>query len=327
MTSFSSPPDQANEDNQAQLVEKLFNEIRAHAKNGDFAQAEELREKMIELAPMSLKEIIGSAELIEQEKSIRLDPAHLEIWNKLYQTLTEEERNCLFYSLKKIILPAKKIILLHQKFNNRLFFIDKGQITVYRQKENKNVILTQLGPGELLGEYTFCTISLCSASAASLTETHLYYLERSATQSWEINHPALMNKLISFCKQEGHIDEIIKLKTQEEATYPRHSINGRVTANLLAKDGQKSATTFRGNLEDISRSGTCFQFKCSKETTARALLNRDLLISFSIEKEEIPLTFSATGKIIQVSFHLYNDYSLHIQFNSLLPHEIIEKLK
>lgn len=326
MTSSSTKSGQISEEVTALSVEELIAEILSNARKKQFAKAEELREKLIQLSPMSLKEIISTAETIEKEKSAGIDSAHIKTWDNLYQLLNEEEQNTLFYSMKKIMLPPKKTILVHQSFNNKLFFIDDGQVVVFRQKEGKNVAITKLEKGSLVGEYTFCSIALCSASVATLTETTLYCLDRSTTEIWEENQPALLNKLLEFCKAKGHIDDIIQMQEQEEAAYPRYLLEGHVTANLLAKNGEKTANYFRGNLADISQSGVCFLFKCSKKATARALLTRTLLLSITIDQKKEPVTFSISGTIIKVLFHLYNDYSLHVQFKKLLPKELIKKI-
>jgi CRP-like cAMP-binding protein len=307
----------------AQSAKIFFLKIQSFIKEGNILGAEEMREKLMTAYPMALSEIIQSAELIEEAKSAAIDKNHVAIWDKLYGNLSSEEKNCLFFSLKKIVVPPGKIILAHGAFNTRLFFIDSGQVTIYLPKGDKHIVLAQLGRGDILGEYTFSTISLCSATAVSHTEVHMMYLESAAADGWEQKQPGLYDKLIDFCIKFGRVDEIISRKKLEKRTSVRYALEGRVLATLLTKEGKKTETYFRGNLSDISATGTCFLIKLSKKTTARALLARHLLLSFSFGEGKI--AFSAVGKVVAVSFHLYNDYSVHIRFTKELPEDQIQK--
>jgi excinuclease UvrABC helicase subunit UvrB len=58
-----SPPQPAAED-KSQRIKRFFAEIQAAAKAKDFARAEELREKLIKIDPMALREIITASVFI-----------------------------------------------------------------------------------------------------------------------------------------------------------------------------------------------------------------------------------------------------------------------
>jgi CRP-like cAMP-binding protein len=325
MSPLPSTAGQPAAEDTAKSAKNFFLEIETLIKTGNIIGAEEMREKLMAANPMALTEIIKSAELIEEAKSATIDKKHLAIWDKLYGTLSSEEKNCLYFSLKKIIVPPGKVILSHGAFNTRLFFIDSGQVTIYLPKGDKHIVLAQLGRGDILGEYTFSTISLCSATAVSHSEVHMMYLESTAADGWEQKQPGLYDKLIDFCIRCGRVDEIISRKKLEKRSSVRYSIEGRVAATLLTKEGKKTETYFRGGLSDLSTTGTCFLLKISKKTTARALLARHLFLSFSFERGEEKIAFSAVGKVVGVSFHLYNDYSVHVRFIKPLPEEQLQK--
>ena len=129
----------------AEITNHLFLEIQSALKKGKIVHAEKLREKLLSSNPMALTEIIKSGEFIEKAKSANIDKDHLAIWDSLYGTLSEEEKNCLFYSLKKVIIPPKKILLAKGSYNNRLFFIDKGKVSILQPKGDKHIVLAQLG--------------------------------------------------------------------------------------------------------------------------------------------------------------------------------------
>ncbi len=316
-----NPPDV----NTPEAVQNLFFQIQSAITKGNFAVAEKLREQLIAENPTALMEIIKSAELLDEAKAQRISKEHLAIWSDLYGSLSPEEKNCLYYSLKEVVVPPGKVLLSQGALNTRLFFIDSGQVTIYFSKGDKQTVLAQLGRGDILGEYTFTTISLCSATAVSHSEVHLRYLESNATDNWDKLQPGLFDKLTDFCIRFGRIDEIIQRKSLEKRSYTRYPVEGRISATVLTKDGQRTQTSFRGSLSDLSVAGTCFLIKCPKKSIARALLARHLYLSFFFGQEENNISFSAVGKVVAVSFHLYNDYSVHIRFTKHIKEEHIQQ--
>lgn len=323
---MANPSDTHGQENKADIVSKLYKEVEAAAKAKDFPRAEALRAKMLEVDPMALTESIGSAEIIEQEKATGLNKDHLRIWNHLYGDLTQEEINCIFYSMKRVVIPPKKIILSHGAYNTRLFLIDSGKVTIIFPQKGKNTVLAQLGPGSLLGEYSFTSISLCSATAVSHTEVVLYYLDNTETDSWDENNPGLYEKVTDFCRKHGSLDEISRWKTLEKRSKPRYPAAGAAKAILLTKEGKKTSTYFRGSLSDISLAGTSLEIKLSKKATARALLARRLLISFEPEGSEEGKGFEMVGKIVKVSFFMQNEYCLHIHFHKNIKKDQMQKM-
>ena len=322
---FSSPSSQSAKEDQSKIVQQLVAEIQVAAKAGNFRIADHLHEKLIATDPMALGAIIKSFGVIEDEKTAAIDRDHLAIWGKLYDSLSDEERNCFFYSMKKLVLRPKTMILTHGAMNSRLFLIDKGQVIIFFQKDGKNVVLAKLGPGEILGEYTFSTISLCSASAITYSEVQLMLLESSAADGWEDKCPGLYEKLIDFCLKSGRVDEILRNKKMETKRYVRHAANGPVKATLLTDEGSTTAIVYSGELADISKSGCCISMRFSKKAIARGLLAKSLQLFITPDQEADPATMSVIGKVVRVSFHLYGDFSVHIQFNKLLDEEALRQ--
>jgi CRP-like cAMP-binding protein len=184
-----------------------------------------------------------------------------------------------------------------------------------------------LGRGDILGEYAFSAISLNSASAVTHSEVQLMYLDSSEADDWEEKHPGLYQKLIDFCRKNGKVDESMRNRKLEKRRDVRIPVAGQVTAHLLTREGKKSEVIFRGRLSDISPDGTCFTIRCTKKATARALLARYLFLSISCERGGAPITFTAIGRVVRVSVHLYEDYSIHVQFNQPLSRDLYKKLE
>ncbi len=328
MTLNSGPGNNPANKDKPNTVPIFINKIREAALAGKFGEAEKLRDELIEKEPMAISEAIQAAELIEQQMSASIDKDHLAKWPDLYENLSVEERNCLYHSMKSYTLPSNKILLKYGALNNRLFFIESGKVAVgIPQEDNKIKVIAQLSRGDVLGEYTFATISLCSATAVTTNEVQLRCLDGKDAENWDENHPGLYDKLINYCLKFGRVDQIEKRKEAQKRSNPRYPIKGHVTATLLDKNREKTELNFRGEVEEISQSGTSFSIHVKKKTTVKKLLTRLLVLEFTCNHDGKQVKFTTVGRVIRVSFLLYSDYLLHVSFPKILPDELISKFK
>jgi CRP-like cAMP-binding protein len=287
--------------------------IKNAALAGNFNEAEALRERLIKNDPVNLKLIVSTGEIIEDQKTKLLDKDHLAVWDELYADLTEEETNGLFYSMDSALLDANKLLQVQGKLSNRLFLIDNGKVVLFYRKDGKNIIAAQLGRGDIVGESSFFEISLCPLSAATQAETKLYSLTRSAAEEWQELHPGLYEKVAEFCRKQGKSGEAIAANELDRRSTRRYPISGVAGAVVLQKDGSPGTNRFKGGLSDISQSGLCFDIKCSRQEIARALLAAQVELSLEFDdRPQAPLKLK--GQITKVSFHLHNDYSVHVKF-------------
>ena len=287
--------------------------IKNAALAGNFNEAEALRERLIKNDPVNLKLIVSTGEIIEDQKTKLLDKDHLAVWDELYADLTKEETNGLFYSMDSALLDANKLLQVQGKLSNRLFLIDNGKVVLFYRKDGKNIIAAQLGRGDIVGESSFFEISLCPLSAATQAETKLYSLTRSAAEAWQELHPGLYEKVAEFCRKQGKSGEAIAANELDRRSTRRYPISGVAGAVVLQKDGSPGTNRFKGGLSDISQSGLCFDIKCSRQEIARALLAAQVELSLEFDdRPQAPLKLK--GQITKVSFHLHNDYSVHVKF-------------
>lgn len=306
---------------QGQDSEALAGRIRELASKGEFVEAEAIREQMMNSEDIPLAIIVSTAEFIEEQKTKFLDQEHLEFWNELYEDFSEEETNCLFYSLKKASVGPKKLLTMQGKPNKRLYFVEDGTISLFYRKDGKNIPVTKLERGDIFGEDTFFQIALCSLSSATQTDVSLRYVGREDAGTWDDKVPGLYDKLWEYCRIRGKVEEAVrKAELDRRSTY-RYSVAGAVTAHILNPEEKRTAAYFKGGIMDISQSGICFTMKCSKMETARALLSRrlDLSVEFKSEEEN---PYIVRGTIVKVSFHLHNDYSVHVNFDEIISEDV-----
>ena len=119
------------EDEIEAAVQLLVKLIVKNAREHNFIQAEGLRDRLIEVDHMAVNEIVKTGEVIETEKGHAIDKGHLAIWADLYEGLTAEETNALFYGMKQAKHPANHMIYKQGEMRSRLFFIDEGRLKIF----------------------------------------------------------------------------------------------------------------------------------------------------------------------------------------------------
>lgn len=305
--------------------EMLEVEITKLARAGDFAGADALREVLLASHPMALSSIIATGGVIEEEKSKRIDRDHLAIWARLYDGLSQEEQNCLFYATRQATVASGKVMIRQGKPVPRLLFIDSGRVTLFHTRGDDRILLGQLSRGDILGEETFFDLSSPTFSAGAQTEVQLRYLDKSATSSWEEHHPGLLQKLADYCLQNCRASMLLRQKSIEKRSYPRQRAECKVAANLHRPDGSRSDESYRGSLLDLSRNGACFEIHCSRAEQAQALLGRNLDLEIDPDGGRDGGALAVQGTIVKVGSLLHNDYTLHIQLHSLLPDREVDR--
>lgn len=170
-------------------------------------------------------------------------------------------------------------------------------------------------------------MALCSATAITTSQVKIRCLDGDLAEAWEKKHPGLYNKVITFCENHGKIDQITRRKEQQTPEHPRLPVEGTVKATLLDENLKNTSVHFNGELSDISRSGTSFSIHCKKRETVKSLLTKSFSIAFSCTPNDgKTVEFSATGRVVKVSFLLYNDYLLHINLHSLIPENVMNRI-
>ena len=98
--------DHVDRGNTKAAIELLLDLVVDCAKGGDFEAAESMRSRIVAIDPMAYREIIRSGEIIEEEKKRRIDANHRQIWARLYDSLSVEEANALYFGSNKASYEA-----------------------------------------------------------------------------------------------------------------------------------------------------------------------------------------------------------------------------
>ncbi|MBU0482141.1 MAG: cyclic nucleotide-binding domain-containing protein [Proteobacteria bacterium] len=319
------------EGNTDEAIKSLLFLITKYAQGQDFETAETLREKIISVDPMALTEAIKAHEIIERARTSPSDKGHMEIWAKLYDKLTIDEANTLFNDMQDVVFRPGQAIFEQGGNNSNLYFCNSGQAKHLYTKDNREIFIKKVAPGNIAGEDTFFDASLCTTSLVAIDKVKMQYLDRDTLNRWRHTAPELEAKVRSFSDKETKVHDLLKKNAMDRRTQKRVGLPGRVLIKLVNEEGVPIGKTLRGNMGDVSVGGVSFHINVKDRTHAQLLLGRRLHVKFSM-----PPTMSYVerlGLALGVRFNGpgsddKDDYSVHIKFEKMLGHrELVDAEK
>jgi CRP-like cAMP-binding protein len=306
--------------NKGQAKAFLVDLIEQTARLKQFDQAEKLREWLIQIDPMALRDIIRTAEIIENEKTSSIEKDHMETWFALYDVLTTEEFNTLYHTLEHKKYASEEIIVKQGAMQSCLYFINSGRVKLCYTDNDTEVLVKIMGRGEVIGAKSFFDASVWTIDVVALGYAELSVLPLENTKNWHKDYPALESKLQDFCmKFEGLQDYFLKTGRDRRGD-ERISITGRVTTILLDRYGKDTGISSKGDLTDISAGGVSFFIHISQKKNARLLLGRTVRVVLPTESILSGKVFNTEGVIVAVRSHrvMHNEYSAHVSFDQPL---------
>ncbi len=311
------------ENKKALAVKLLFDLIATHAQANHFSKADALREKLFEVDPMALHEIVKSAEILEIAKIAAIDQVHRQVWSHLYAKLTKEETIAFYYGTKSASYETEQVIFRQGEINSNLYFINAGEIKMFYHKDKSGIFLKTLGPGDIAGDDTFFTHSTCTTSITAHSAVKLSFLEKTVLQNWRTEAPNLANKLQDYCAQREPIKALLQKKELERRVHQRYALSGKAIVRIMDRRGMKG---FKGDLSDISASGISVIMNTSAKS-AELLLGCRLNIKFS-RPEAIPeIKIDQNGRIVGIHSQMFNEYLINVKWDKPLDNATFERIK
>jgi predicted Zn finger-like uncharacterized protein len=314
--------EQGDQENAAKLLLEI---ITKFAKEKNFTKAEELREKLYEAAPMALKEIVRSGEIIETEKSQVLDKNYLEIWAKLFDTLTTDESNTLYFAMKTKAFKAGQPVFEQGQLDSRMYFIKKGQFQmVYHDRFGlQEAVLKELTPGDIANDEAFFSFTVCTTSLIAFTDAEVFFLEKNILPEWEKKHPGIENKLRKFSYLFEKVGDLVQKSGLQLRGHKRVKISRDAMVQSLDDSGKPLRNPHRVSLFDISAGGVSYGFKLNKKEDAGNLLDSWINLQTVYQNQTGKHKINRNGKIVAVHLQPFGESSVHVQFEELLAEQII----
>ena len=307
-------------------VKLLFDMIVKYAKQRDFEKADTLRNKLMEVNPMALTEIVKSGDIIEEEKSGAIDQDRLNTWKELYGKLTESETNALFFALKTVEYDANQTIFQQGKSNSRLFFVYKGEVKLVTYQDGKELVIKKLSTGDIMGEDTFFFSTVCTISAVAVTKVEIDCLEKDVLAKWEEAFPGIGAKISDYCLKFEKVSDLLKKQGRSRRAFERVNISGKISMQSIDSTGSPVGESIQGTLADISVGGLSFYLKIPKNKADKMMMEPRVNFKFVIITGVSQHNIDRNGTIVGVLSHFY-DFSVHIKFDKQLDGKLIEEIK
>lgn len=315
-----------DEGNRKAAVRLIYELVIACAKEKNFKAAESLRDRIFEIDPMALDEIIHSGEVIEQEKRDVIDKDHREIWAGLYDNLTVEEANALYFALKSESYPADTVIYSQGEHKPQLFFVNRGRLKIFYPQNNHEMLLKMLNRGQVAGEDTFFSSTICTTSMVTLTSSELCCLDADVLKRWRTEFPVLESKLQDFVSKFKRIKDLIRERELDRRCYKRIQAAGKGEAQLMSAAEAPIGKPFKVDVVDLSQGGAGFMVRITKRETASLLLGQNVNLRYTHPQAGPSKAIEQSGTIVAVRFHPLEDCSISVKFHQVLDPMLIDEL-
>jgi CRP-like cAMP-binding protein len=297
------------------------------ARENDFVHAESFRDQLYEVDSTALSAIIMVNEHIEVEKAKALTPDRRRLWSQFFDTLSTEEANAFFFALKDLSLNAEQIVLHQGRTNDRLFLVNQGQLKIVHEGEGRKLLIHTLGPGDVLGEDTFFSINVCTASVTTLSKCKLSCLDRDKLDGLSIQFPMLESKLKKICGSGRRIFNWLRQKGIDRRAHKRINLNNKLSFQILSpEDSTSLQRPITAELWDISKCGLSFYFQSKSRDAVQRLIGRTLGVRFNLSVSGKVKEIALTGIVHGVQDHPLDEYSVHIQLRRNFSDDAIKTI-
>ncbi len=303
----------------------LFDKCEEAAKDKDFETAEMLRDRILEVDPNGLTEVIRAGEIIEEERTSSITSHHITIWQDLYDRLSTDEFNALYYQLREKEFAAGDLIVEQGVVQPSLFFINSGQARLSCTRGDNEIFLKRINPGEIVGAAPFFEVSVWTTTLTAFTKSSIHVLKRDNFLELLDEYPGLENSLREYCTKLDTVPELLKMSGEDRRQGVRYPTSSLVEHSLLDQYGNPGQKSFKGELADVSTGGLSFFIRISRKENARLLLGRKINSVLPLKGDG---SVSCRGSIVAVRFQHYqgSDYSVHVQFDETIDEETVKQI-
>ncbi len=306
-------------------VKLLFDMIVKYAEEKDFEKAESLRERLMEVSPMALTEIVKSGEIIDEAKSGAIDQGHLDRWANLYQNFTQEETSTLYFAMKPARFKAGEVVFKQGDRDSRLYFINKGKLKMLFSQGDQKKTIKELNPGDIVGDEAFFNLTVCTSTVTASSDVDLNFLEKDILAKWEKAGLGIGSKLLDYTLKQKKTWEFLCEQSMDRRSEERIEISVKVSIQSLDQSGSPAGKPVTGTLADICPEGASFYLKIPKENVLKIFEAQRINLKFNISSGDASLNVDQNGTVVAAMHHFY-DYSIHVKFDKSLGKEIFEEI-
>lgn len=299
-----------------EVVKAICNSIARYAGMKDFSKAERLREKLIAIAPMSIDEIVKSAEIIEKEKICAMDYEKIKPWAELFNKFSPSEAAAFYFALNDISVKERQRIFQQGECDNRLFFIESGsfKLTYYNNQIKKSVIFSHLRRGDICGSEVFFTHSPHTTTLTALEDANIRCLEKQTYQKLLAENPSIESKLIRFCENYQKQFALSNPQKPARRAHPRFPVSLTGQVQRIDDKGNLLQQTMQMTVSDISAGGLSYIVQDMGIGDAANLHQSRMQVTISYQKYSVMYDVTKIAKVVAVRFLPFGECSVHLQF-------------
>ena len=322
--------DQYVADNNPEAAAILLLElVTRYALDKDFPRAEQLRDKLYDVAPMAVFEGIRANEIIEAEKSQSIDAMHLELWADLYNNLTSDEASVVYYAMKSVSVKAGQIIYAMGTHNSNLYFLQSGQVNMvhWDNAQDQEIVLKKYKPGEFFNHDAFFSFTMTTATMIAIEDSELTYLEQDSLDKWKDGFASLEPKLSSYCRQGESLYQLTQKRCIELRSYPRFPTSLSAMIQYVDASGNPSRQPLKVALFDISARGIAFELVLNRKENAGQLLGQKLVMRVDYSIADRKHNIQQKGRVVAAHYKPFGLSVIHVQFDDILPHDTMADIE
>lgn len=297
------------------------------AGKGDFDRADAYRDQLYEVDSMALSAIVAVNEAIEAEKSKSLTPDRRRLWSDFFHELSPEEANAFFFALKEVSFKGEEAVLKQGESNDLLYMVNRGQLKMIHDRQDRQALIRTLGAGDTFGEQTFFSINVCTVSVVTLSEVRLSYIQRDTLDGIKKQFPTIDRSLQKICGGERRVYEWLRQKGLDRREHNRINLNTKVWFQVLTPDDNPAMQRpVSAELWDISKSGLSFYFGSKNRQAVRRLVGRTLGVRFNLNRFGKQKEVALTGVVQGVQDHPLDEYSVHLRLKRNFSDEAVKTI-
>lgn len=313
-----------------EVVKVLYNGIVRYAGLKEFLKAEQLRDKLTEVAPIAIQEIVNASEIIEKEKIAAMQFEKIKPWAELFNAFTSGEAASLYFVLKFVSVKKHQKIFKQGECDNRLFFIESGafKLSYYDSQMKKNIVFAQLRKGDTCGAEAFFTYTPHTTTLTALEDSTISYLEKKAYQKLKSDYPAIEPKLICFCEKNQKKVQAQNPQNMERRAHQRYQISLKGLLQRIDDRGNLLPQSLTVTVLDISVGGVCLMARNMGIGDAANYHQSTVQVTISYQKHFITYDITKVATVVSVRLLPFGECSVHLEFKTPLEEaKIIEIAK
>ena len=158
----------------------------------------------------------------------KFDTRHLLLDISLFEGLTPAQLDWVAKNAHRRVFAAGTNVMTVEQPGEAVFIILHGTVKIHIEQGGRDVILSILGGGDLLGEMSLIDSMGRSASALTLESSLMLWMDRTAFNYLLDNFPPVARNLVKILSAR------VRLSDQVIQSLATLDVNGRVARQLLA---------------------------------------------------------------------------------------------